>query len=393
MEEWLISVIVPVYNVEKYLSKCIGSICNQTYNNLQIILVDDGSSDGSGEICNEYAKRDNRIEVLHTSNGGLVAARKHGLRCAKGNYIGFVDGDDYIDRDMYAEMLNKLTESKADFIHTGYKINNNNKEEEKITFAEETFELAGNKYDFIRNKTDIFMNGDEGCITNSIWSKLFKRELICKAYSQVPDTQQLGEDGISLCRCIFEASRFVTYPRAFYHYVIRDESMSHIDEPSNLMKYVGLYSAYENIFREYGCIMVASKDLELFLKKLNLMYFQRISSKGLYVERYKLAAVKEYKDKSVILYGAGTVGKNYYTQLARYQSCEIVAWVDKDYQQQQMNIDYFELLPPEDIVKLKFDYIIIASLDRYVAEQIKNQLAELGIDIKKIVWEIPQKMF
>lgn len=97
----LISIIVPIYNVELYLEKCIESIINQTYKNLEIILVDDGSTDSCGKICDEYAKKDNRIKVIHKINGGLSDARNKGMEIAKGKYIGFVDGDDYVASDMY----------------------------------------------------------------------------------------------------------------------------------------------------------------------------------------------------------------------------------------------------------------------------------------------------
>ena len=102
MEE-KISVIVPIYNVKEYLDKCISSICNQTYKNLEIILVDDGSTDGSATICDAFAKKDDRIVVIHKENGGLTSTRKAGVNIATGKYIGFVDGDDWIDEDMYEE--------------------------------------------------------------------------------------------------------------------------------------------------------------------------------------------------------------------------------------------------------------------------------------------------
>ena len=102
LEVELISVIVPVYNVELYLERCINSIINQTYQNLEIILIDDGSTDRSGEICDEYKKKDMRINVIHKQNGGSSSARNCGLEIAKGEYIGFVDSDDYIASDMYA---------------------------------------------------------------------------------------------------------------------------------------------------------------------------------------------------------------------------------------------------------------------------------------------------
>lgn len=102
-----ISVIIPVYNVEKYLDRCVNSVLNQTYKNLEIILVDDGSPDNSGLICDKYAELDNRVIVIHKTNGGLSSARNAGLEVAKGEYIGFVDSDDWIEKDMY-EYLYKL---------------------------------------------------------------------------------------------------------------------------------------------------------------------------------------------------------------------------------------------------------------------------------------------
>lgn len=105
----LISVIVPIYNVEKYLHRCVDSILNQTYKNLEIILVDDGSTDSSPQICDEYAQKDKRVVVIHKQNGGLSSARNAGLDVAKGNYIGFVDSDDFIATDMYESLINVIT--------------------------------------------------------------------------------------------------------------------------------------------------------------------------------------------------------------------------------------------------------------------------------------------
>ena len=101
----LISVIVPVYNVETLLPRCVDSILTQTYECLEVLLVDDGSTDASGEICEQFAKKDTRIRVIHKENGGLSSARNAGLDVASGDYIGFVDSDDWIEPEMYAEML------------------------------------------------------------------------------------------------------------------------------------------------------------------------------------------------------------------------------------------------------------------------------------------------
>ena len=118
----LISVIVPVYNVEQYLKKCVDSIVNQTYKNLEIILVDDGATDSSGEICDELEKLDNRIKVYHKENGGLSDARNYGVERATGSYVGFVDSDDYIDAEMYEKLYDAITKEAADVAECNLKI-------------------------------------------------------------------------------------------------------------------------------------------------------------------------------------------------------------------------------------------------------------------------------
>ena len=112
----LLSIIVPVYNVKSYLKKCVESIINQTYTNLQIILVDDGSTDGSQDICDEFAQRDSRIVVIHKENGGLSTARNVGMDRAKGAYIAFVDSDDWLEPNMYEALISQLEKHEADIV-------------------------------------------------------------------------------------------------------------------------------------------------------------------------------------------------------------------------------------------------------------------------------------
>ena len=122
----LISIIVPVYNVEQYLSRCVDSLVNQTYHNIEIILVDDGSPDRSGEICDEYAKKDKRVKVIHQSNGGLSDARNTALDIAKGDYLMFVDSDDWIEPTMYEEMLSFMEKEQLDLVECGINLVTNN---------------------------------------------------------------------------------------------------------------------------------------------------------------------------------------------------------------------------------------------------------------------------
>ena len=136
-EKTLISIIVPVYRTEKYLDRCVESIVNQTYKNLEIILVDDGSPDDCPKMCDEWAKKDKRIKVIHKENGGVSSARNIGIKSAKGKYIGFVDSDDYIEKEMYESLIDVLNKNKnLDYIYCDIydaeKINNHSREDYKI---------------------------------------------------------------------------------------------------------------------------------------------------------------------------------------------------------------------------------------------------------------------
>lgn len=122
MQNGVISIIVPVYNVEFFLEECVQSILGQTYTNLEVILVNDGSTDKSGELCNDFAAKDNRIKVVHKENGGLSCARNAGLEIATGEYVGFVDADDWIESDMYERMYAKIAENGADICICGFKL-------------------------------------------------------------------------------------------------------------------------------------------------------------------------------------------------------------------------------------------------------------------------------
>ena len=168
----MISVIVPVYNVERYIRQCVESILEQTYADLEIILVDDGSTDGSGSICDEYKLKDNRVVVIHKCNGGLSEARNAGLDIARGEYIGFVDSDDYIEPDMY-EVLYKNCERYAADLAAARFVKFNTQGEVRKNFTENIEVFS--REEMLR----LFIVGDRRYeITMSVWDRLYKRELI-----------------------------------------------------------------------------------------------------------------------------------------------------------------------------------------------------------------------
>ncbi len=169
MKNDLISIIVPVYNVEKYLSKCLDSIINQLYKNIEIILINDGSTDNSKKICEEYVMKDNRITLINTKNSGQSAARNVGINAAKGKYIGFVDSDDYIEPSMFQYLYNLIKDNKADISICNYlyctENSNLNLLEQKDYVLEFTKKEALAK----------LLKGD--MIQDFVWNKLYRKEL------------------------------------------------------------------------------------------------------------------------------------------------------------------------------------------------------------------------
>lgn len=383
----LISIIVPIYNVEKYVEKCILSIINQTYKNLQIILVDDGSTDTSGQICDIYAQKDQRIHVIHQKNGGLVRARKMGLKEAKGQYIGFVDGDDYIDRDMYVSMLNDILRYKVDFVHTGFFFEIDDKVNVEINYDNGIYNFKGENIHFLQ---DFVLNTNlDQRMSYSIWSKLFKRELIMKCYCKVPDTQSYGEDLLTLCACILEGSSVCMKKKAYYHYVHRKDSISHSSWVTCEINLVNLYKSLRELFGQYNCYNNLQKPLnEWFKVSIMSNIFSELRKDSLYIQRYYYSDILSLKGKKLILYGAGTVGKDYYMQFCKHQ-CKIVAWVDKH----ASNYDFAEVINKNDLEGIVYDLCIIAVDSCDLAKEIKKELLDINIEENKIIWRKPMRFF
>lgn len=212
-----ITVIVPIYNVEKYLRKCLDSIINQTYSNIQLILVDDGSTDGSEKICDEYVtkyKKDMDICVIHQPNKGLSCARNIGIENAKGQYICFIDSDDYIELDMLENLYKAIKENKSDISCCGKVKEYNNRKiylNNKNSFSCSGIEAIGRMFTF-----------DD--LDNSACDKLFKTELFRDI--KFPDGKYYED--IATIYYVFEKANNVSHVKnEGYHYLIRDTSISH----------------------------------------------------------------------------------------------------------------------------------------------------------------------
>lgn len=171
----LISIIVPVYKVEKYLRRCIQSIICQTYSNIEIILVDDGSPDRCGEICDEYAEMDNRIKVIHKDNGGQATARNAGLDIAKGEYISFVDSDDYISENMIQTLYNRIVKDSSDMAVCGYTYVDENDSTHKYEKRNSSVPICDEIIDSKRF-FEYLTRKKYSCYVVP-WNKLYRREL------------------------------------------------------------------------------------------------------------------------------------------------------------------------------------------------------------------------
>ena len=272
----LISVIVPIYNVEKFIKKCLDSIVNQTYKNLEIILVDDGSPDSCGKICDEYAQKDNRIKVIHKENGGLVSARNAGLEIATGDYISFIDPDDWIEKEMYEEMIKIAIEKNVDAVRCGhYRDDNETSEEHTCIFTEN--KLFNFKLDR-DTLLDIFLSGKIG---PNLWAMIIKKNCYDKIHNNYL-THFLGEDYIYVTElfCVIDSIYF--YNKSFYHYYKNTTSMSYSLERAkkNINELIALYSIVISILEKYNCASQILIDdwkvcsFVLIYNKINMIFLQ-----------------------------------------------------------------------------------------------------------------------
>ena len=263
----LISVIVPVYNVEKYLSGCIESIVNQTYKNLEIILVDDGSPDRCGAICDEYAKKDERIKVIHKKNGGLSSARNAGIEISNGEYIAFVDSDDYIGRDMYEVLYNNIKKYNCDISICNFLcVDENGK---NIDSMNETMPVGDGVVD---SKSVLYYKFTETKYWYWVvaWNKLYKRNIFDNIRFE---DGKLHEDEFIAHHIYFSAENVACASDALYFYVQRTDSIMSKKYSVKRLDYVEalllrLNFAIENEFPK-----------DVILKYFNIYFYSLIRSR------------------------------------------------------------------------------------------------------------------
>lgn len=223
---YLVSVIIPVHNTENYLRKCVESVRNQSLKSIEIILVENLSTDHSAEICDEYARLDNRIRVLHLSEAGLSLARNEGLKVASAPYVGFIDSDDYIEPTMYQELLEALENYKADFSYCNYVLDFDYKES-VYPFRNSGVVEQCSREDFIRG-----MMWEK--ISCSVCTKLFRKSFFDAREFPVG---RLYEDRLIMHEWVLSCGDIVWVDKSFYHYIERLNSICHTITPNNYYHY------------------------------------------------------------------------------------------------------------------------------------------------------------
>lgn len=257
-----LSVIIPVYNTEKYLKRCLESIINQTLKELEIIIINDGSTDNSDIICSEYVKKDKRIKYIITENKGGSSARNIGIQEATSDFITFVDSDDFIDKNMYEKMLEKLITEKTDFIMCGHKVITERNTERKKLKEESSLILQ-----------DGF---------SSVWNKIFKINILKENNILFPEQYQAGEDLVFSMKYLFSSLNGYSIVKGeFYNYVVRGDSISFkfIDQRTKLIE------AYKDIFEDKRHKSFIEELKILFKKQICKDYFNGIN-RVIYKKRY-----------------------------------------------------------------------------------------------------------
>lgn len=371
----MLSVIVPIYNVKLYLRQCIESICCQTYTDLEIILVDDGSCDGSSEICDQYRKMDDRIVVLHKENEGLVKARKAGLQISRGEYIAYVDGDDWIEPEMFERLYGAMTENNADIVMCGHYIDTGNISKEAYHDVPDGYYGKKQLIEKIYPEMIVGRAFFDWKIYPALWDKLFKRESIMPYQMEVDERLKMGEDAACTYPALLNADRIYILRECLYHYRQTTTSMvkniqSHTEERAQFQL---LYDSVNKSFEEYKDIF----DLrEQWLKYVLFLMIPR--SDGLYSGydrlRFLFPFRNVHKGSDIILYGAGTYGQRLYGYLKKTGFCNILLWLDRNYEElRKMGLDVDN---PSKLGESECSIVVIANTYERSRKELYEELSE-----------------
>lgn len=268
-----ITIIVPIYNMENFIGRCIETTLAQTLPEIELILVDDGSNDKSGQICDEYASKDSRIKVIHKENAGQGIARNDALKIASGKYVFFLDADDYNEPETCEEIYNLMEETQADMCSFGYRIDNPNGDIVVVPLVRDA------RYDGeeVRDKFILHFFGDDPSDYElrgaSVGMSAFRRELIDKNEIRFPSERKVYTEDTAFCLEFCKvASRIVTTSKVYHHYQQNAESFSQKYTPDKMEKTMETVKVLSNYAKEYGLIDSEDEDIRKSINTRLSMY-------------------------------------------------------------------------------------------------------------------------
>lgn len=378
----MISLIVPVYNIKSYLGRCIDSILAQTYRDFELILVDDESTDGSSEVCDFYEGQDERIVAVRKRNGGLVSVRKAGIAFARGEYVGFVDGDDWIEPQMYQHLTETAMKCQADIVLGG------SIEDAGGQTIHKTNRLKPGKYEGPLLIEELYpymlCAGDFFCmgVQPYLWNKLVRRRLAYSCIMAVDDRIRVGEDVAAVMPMLMQADRVVITNYCDYHYCIRGTSMmwEHRSEEKEWTELGLLHGYLQSVLSCSGSCSFESQLNHYSVGNMLTRTYGRLAGRDgegvLWPFAYRI------NSRNCILYSAGNFGRAVYGYLQKCYPDMLELWVDREYRRYQaMGLPVHSV---DDISAETEADVLVAILDLSLAELIKNSLMQSGVRKERI---------
>lgn len=382
----MISIIVPVYNTERYLRQCLDSILCQTFEDIEVILVDDGSMDESSGICDAYALADSRVKVIHKTNGGLVSARKAGLKAAAGEYIGYVDSDDWIESDMYEKLWAALTNKNADIAMCGrYEDTGDSSRKVCHGFPAGRYDKQGLKEKIYPG---IIVNGAffEWGIFPGVWDKLFRRDCFERFQMAVDERLTMGEDAVCTYPALLHAESICILDECLYHY--RQSPTSMVRQQGEAEKERQRFRLlYQTGLRELERGKEIYDLTEQWKEYLLFLMIPRADAllKGMEKLDYLFPFPEVKRGSDMILYGMGTYGQRLYRFLKESGFCRVAACVDRNYE--ELNRQGMHVISPERIGNYKCDVIVVANSFARVRREIERELTKRYLGKKVYVMD------
>lgn len=370
-----LSVIIPIYNVEEYLQRCLDSVLAQDIRNMEVICVNDGSTDNCQNIIKNYAQRDGRIVAVEKRNGGLVSARKAGLKVSRGKYIIHIDSDDWIEPDMFQSMMACVEKTDCDIVCTGIiRDYGKNLAYEHIHFDEGLYEGESLRDTLQCNMVDErFMKYN---LAPHLVTKMCRASLMKEKYNRIPDETNLDEDVISTYPMLLSAQKVFVLDKCFYHYCSRETSIINTVKKEETKRLSVTYDYLKEEFSRYEHsvrnIMRQYTYLKTFAYLLSAPQ-EIISYNDGYLNLY--GAVRP--ESKVIIYGTGSFCSPLRTYIEEHTNLQIVGLADA-------RGDGGNILRPQDLKEYEFDYIIISVLLSEIVNLILVDLEKEGIPYEKI---------